>query len=108
MVSNTLCFYYVESVLLIDPLNILLLLFWRFETYDTNAHPPSRLGKRVRIAATSILNVNVSAANLEAFVETVVSWRRQRELEQKATKLNEVKCAFKIFNISQAINYYLL
>lgn len=62
---------------------------FKFETYDTNAHPPSRLGKRVRIAATSILNVNVSAANLEAFVETVVSWRRQRELEQKATKLNE-------------------
>ncbi|KAK3025351.1 hypothetical protein RJ639_043860, partial [Escallonia herrerae] len=63
---------------------------FKFETYDTNVHPPSRLGKRARIAATSTMNINLSAANLEAFTETVISWRRQRELEQKAAKLNEV------------------
>ncbi|KAK2971030.1 hypothetical protein RJ640_025804 [Escallonia rubra] len=62
---------------------------FKFETYDTNVHPPSRLGRRARIAATSTMNINLSAANLEAFTETVISWRRQRELEQKAIKLNE-------------------
>ncbi|XP_028786889.1 uncharacterized protein LOC114742843 [Neltuma alba] len=62
---------------------------FKFEIYDTNAHSPSGLGKRVRVAATSILNVNISAANLETFVEGILSWRRQLDLEQKAMKLNE-------------------
>ncbi|KAH9766384.1 C2 domain-containing protein [Citrus sinensis] len=62
---------------------------FKFETYDTNVHPPSRLGKRVRVAATNVLNINVSAANLETFVDSVLSWRTQLELEQKAIKLNE-------------------
>ncbi|KAL5782083.1 hypothetical protein ACOSP7_007112 [Xanthoceras sorbifolium] len=62
---------------------------FKFETYDTSVQPPPRLGKRVRVAATNILNINVSAANLETFVETILSWRRQLELEQKAIKLNE-------------------
>ncbi|KAI7993232.1 putative vacuolar protein sorting-associated protein 13A [Camellia lanceoleosa] len=62
---------------------------FKFETYDTNLQPPSRLGKRARVAATSILNINLSAANLDTFAETMVSWRRQRELEQKAMKFTE-------------------
>lgn len=44
----------------------------------------------MRIAATSILNLNVSAANLETFIGSILSWRRQLELEQKAMKINEV------------------
>lgn len=64
---------------------------FRFETYETNLHPTPGLGKRVRIAATSVLNINVSAANLETFSEAMLSWRRQNELEQKASKTNEVK-----------------
>ncbi|KAJ4843890.1 hypothetical protein Tsubulata_025940 [Turnera subulata] len=62
---------------------------FKFETYDTNVHPPSRLAKTVRIAATSIMNINISAANLETFVTSTLSWRKQLELDQKATKLNE-------------------
>ncbi|XP_027330645.1 uncharacterized protein LOC113846496 isoform X2 [Abrus precatorius] len=61
---------------------------FKFETFDTNLQSPSGLGKRVRISATSILNVNVSAANLESFVGSILSWRQQLELEQKASKLN--------------------
>lgn len=61
---------------------------FKFETYDTNSSPPSKLGKRVRIAATSIVNVNVSAASLDNFVGSILSWRRQLDLEQKTTKLN--------------------
>ncbi|XP_062178337.1 uncharacterized protein LOC133883124 isoform X2 [Alnus glutinosa] len=62
---------------------------FKFETYDTNVHQASKLGKRVRVAATNILNINVSAANLETFVGSILSWRKQLELEQKAAKLNE-------------------
>jgi len=64
---------------------------FRFETFDTNAQSPSGVGKRVRISATSILNVNVSAANLESFVGSILSWRQQLELEEKTSKLNAVK-----------------
>ncbi|XP_048235070.1 uncharacterized protein LOC8261314 isoform X2 [Ricinus communis] len=62
---------------------------FKFETNDTNVHPPSRLAKRVRVAATSIVNVNLSAANLETFVGTILSWRKQLELDQKSRRLNE-------------------
>lgn len=61
---------------------------FKFETFDTDAQSPVGLGKRIRISATSILNVNVSAANLESFVGSILSWRTQLELEQKASKLN--------------------
>lgn len=67
-----------------------LLNLFRFETYRSNVNLQSGLAKRIRIAATNILNVNVSAANLESFVGCIVSWRRQLELEQKASKLKEV------------------
>ncbi|KAM7278379.1 hypothetical protein ACFE04_005513 [Oxalis oulophora] len=62
---------------------------FKLETYDTNTDAPSRFGKRVRIAATSILNINISAANLEALIGTILSWRRQLELEEKAARQNE-------------------
>ncbi|XP_047337153.1 uncharacterized protein LOC124940662 [Impatiens glandulifera] len=62
---------------------------FKFETYDTNPNPPSRVGKRLRIAATSIFNINLSAASLNVFIETILSWRRHRELEKKARKLTE-------------------
>ncbi|XP_010679516.3 uncharacterized protein LOC104894866 isoform X2 [Beta vulgaris subsp. vulgaris] len=62
---------------------------FKFDTYDTSSHQTSGLGKTLRIAATTILNLNVSAASLDSFAEAVVSWKRQRELEQKVSKLNE-------------------
>ncbi|WOH07393.1 hypothetical protein DCAR_0726823 [Daucus carota subsp. sativus] len=62
---------------------------FKFETYDADAHPTSKFGKRARVAATSTLNINLSTANLNMFLESVISWRRQREFEQKAIQLNE-------------------
>ncbi|XP_068666865.1 uncharacterized protein [Aristolochia californica] len=59
---------------------------FKFETYNTNICPPPRIGKRVRIAATSTLNLNLSAANLDTIAESIVSWRRQAELEWKSTE----------------------
>ncbi|KAI3512412.1 hypothetical protein L1887_19727 [Cichorium endivia] len=58
---------------------------FKFETYDTNEH----VGKKARIAATSALNINVSSANIDTFAESIISWRRLRELEQKALKAEE-------------------
>ncbi|KAK8983318.1 hypothetical protein V6N11_073414 [Hibiscus sabdariffa] len=66
---------------------------FKFETYDTDVNSPSRLGKKMQIAATNIVNINVSAANLENLVGTIISWRRQLELEQKTNKLIEEACA---------------
>lgn len=91
LVLSIFLFYHFHKI--IKFFNIQLFFysnFSRFETYDTNVHSPSELGKTVRIAATSILNINVSAANLETFVGSILSWRRQLELEQKAKKINEV------------------
>ncbi|KAK8671255.1 hypothetical protein V6N13_037855 [Hibiscus sabdariffa] len=65
---------------------------FKFETYDADVNSP-RLGKRMRIAATNIVNINVSAANLETLVGTILSWRRQLELEQKTNKLIKEACA---------------
>lgn len=62
---------------------------FKFETYETNVHTSSRQGKRVRIAATNTVNINLSASNLETFIDTILSWRRQLELEQRTTKLIE-------------------
>ncbi|KAM3341348.1 putative protein isoform X1 [Capsicum galapagoense] len=62
---------------------------FKFETYETNLHPPSRVGTRVRVAATSILNINLSTANLDVLGQAVESWSKQRELEKKAIKIKE-------------------
>ncbi|XP_042516642.1 uncharacterized protein LOC122090931 isoform X2 [Macadamia integrifolia] len=62
---------------------------FKFETYNTSLDIASRVGKRVRVAATSIVNINISAANVETFAETIVSWRKQAEFEQKSVKVNE-------------------
>ncbi|KAJ9559357.1 hypothetical protein OSB04_013971 [Centaurea solstitialis] len=70
---------------LVEPFDGIL----KFETYETNEQSQSSLGKRARIAATSILNINISAASIDTLAETVVSWSRLRELEQKAIKSDE-------------------
>ncbi|XP_024982723.1 uncharacterized protein LOC112519038 isoform X5 [Cynara cardunculus var. scolymus] len=70
---------------LVEPFDGIL----KFETYDTNEQSQSRLGKKARIAATSILNINISAASIDTLAETIISWRRLRELEQKAIKSDE-------------------
>ncbi|KAL3812236.1 hypothetical protein ACJIZ3_013504 [Penstemon smallii] len=62
---------------------------FKLETYDTDLKQPVRVGKRMRIAATSILNVNLSAANVDTLAQTMDSWRKQRELEEKAMRLIE-------------------
>lgn len=62
----------------------------RFETFTSGDQSPAVVGKRLRVAATSVLNINVTAANLATFAETAVSWRRIVELEQRAAKLSQV------------------
>ncbi|CAM8996430.1 unnamed protein product [Rhodiola kirilowii] len=62
---------------------------FKFETNEIGGNPLAGTEKRVRVAATSILNLNITAANLETFAGTLVSWRRQMELEERAVKLKE-------------------
>ncbi|XP_078179744.1 uncharacterized protein LOC144573852 isoform X2 [Carex rostrata] len=63
---------------------------FKLETYDVSEHPP-KVGKRIRVAATTPVNLNISAAGLEALIETSVSWNRQNELETISSKRSEEK-----------------
>ncbi|KAK8929011.1 hypothetical protein KSP39_PZI017866 [Platanthera zijinensis] len=62
---------------------------FKLETFDTNDHPPSKVGKRIRVAATSSLNLNVSVANLQSLTDTIISWERQSNLIQSLSKKTE-------------------
>lgn len=64
-----------------------------------DANSTSRFGKRARarVAATSTLNINLSTSNLNMFLESVVSWRKQQEFGHKAIKLTEVKSYMLVF-----------
>ncbi|XP_073302377.1 uncharacterized protein [Primulina huaijiensis] len=68
---------------LIEPFDGIL----KLETYDTNLPQMSRVGKQMRIAATSILNINLSAANMDTVAQAMDSWNKLRELEEKAFML---------------------
>lgn len=57
---------------------------FKYEAYDANSDLPLRVGKRVRITATNIVNLNITSANVETFVGSILAWRSQIEHEQKA------------------------
>ncbi|KAK1259991.1 hypothetical protein QJS04_geneDACA015489 [Acorus gramineus] len=61
---------------------------FKAETFAINESLPPRIGKRIRIAATSTVNINISSANLESLAESIISWRKQVELEKIPTKSN--------------------
>ncbi|CAN6447305.1 unnamed protein product [Victoria cruziana] len=56
---------------------------FKYESYKVNLHLPNNTGKRIRIAATSVMNVNISAANIEAFAGVLSSWRNQTQFREK-------------------------
>ncbi|XP_031479692.1 uncharacterized protein LOC116250249 isoform X3 [Nymphaea colorata] len=56
---------------------------FKYESYKANLHLSNNIGKRVRVAATSTMNVNISAANIEAFVGLFISWRNQTLFRKK-------------------------
>ncbi|KAG0489289.1 hypothetical protein HPP92_008100 [Vanilla planifolia] len=64
---------------------------FKLETFDTCLHPPSKIGMRLCVAATSSVNLNISAANLDMLMETIVSWERQNDLDQKLSRKAEVE-----------------
>ncbi len=71
-----------------------------------------RVGKRIRITAANIVNVNVTSAGLESLVEAVLSWRKQMELEQQARMSLEMVCtpnlAERIFVSSRKLALFML
>jgi len=43
-----------------------------------------RVGKRVRITATNVVNLNITSANVETLVGSILAWRKQVDHEQQA------------------------
>ncbi|XP_047948182.1 uncharacterized protein LOC125194160 isoform X1 [Salvia hispanica] len=62
---------------------------FKLETCETNLIQPIRIAKKLRVSAASILNVNLSAANVDTLAQATASWRKQREFEEKAMRLYE-------------------
>eukprot|EP00250_Pteridium_aquilinum_P021886 c25256_g1_i1 orf=924-13886(-) len=58
---------------------------FKYESHNSESGAAFKVGKRIRITSTSIVNVNVTSANVDVLVDSLVSWKRQCELEQKAT-----------------------
>jgi len=43
-----------------------------------------RVGKRVRITTTNVVNLNITSANVETLVGSILAWRKQVDHEQQA------------------------
>eukprot|EP01018_Ginkgo_biloba_P025446 Gb_15429 [translate_table: standard] len=57
---------------------------FKYEAYDSISDLPLRSGKRIRITATNVVNFNITSANVETLVGSVLAWRKQVEHEQQA------------------------
>ncbi|KAG0568137.1 hypothetical protein KC19_7G189300 [Ceratodon purpureus] len=57
---------------------------FKYESFDVDSEAPFKVGKRIRITAANAVNLNVTSAGLETLVESVMSWRKQTELEEQA------------------------
>lgn len=62
----------------------------RFESYDISAEASLKIGKRFRISAANIVNVNLTSASVDALVGAALSWRKQVEFEEKARMVLQV------------------
>ena len=56
----------------------------RYEAYDAISDLPLRVGKRVRITTTNVVNLNITSANVETLVGSILAWRKQVDHEQQA------------------------
>jgi hypothetical protein len=73
----------------------------RYESFDVDSEAPFKVGKRIRITAANVVNVNVTSAGLATLVESVLSWRNQIELEQQARMSLEMVCVLSVvYNFS--------
>ncbi|CAM6102066.1 unnamed protein product [Calypogeia fissa] len=63
----------------------------KFESYDISAEASLRIGKRFRISAANIVNVNLTSAAIDALVGAALSWRKQVEFEEKARMVLQVE-----------------
>ncbi|WOL14400.1 hypothetical protein Cni_G23180 [Canna indica] len=62
---------------------------FKMETYHSSKNSQPMVGKHIRFSATSSLNLNISAANLDTLTETIVSWGRQNDVEHKSSRRSE-------------------
>lgn len=83
----------------------------RYESFDVDSEAPFKVGKRIRITAANVVNVNVTSAGLATLVESVLSWRNQIELEQQARMSLEMVCGlswYTTFLMSNLKSWYCL
>ncbi|MCO5593423.1 hypothetical protein L7F22_047437 [Adiantum nelumboides] len=62
---------------------------FKYESHDSQSGATLKAGKRIRITSTSIVNVNVTSPNLDVLVDSLTSWKRQCEIEQKVSSKKE-------------------
>ncbi|KAI5061209.1 hypothetical protein GOP47_0023714 [Adiantum capillus-veneris] len=62
---------------------------FKYESHDSQSGETLKAGKRIRITSTSIVNVNVTSANVDVLVDSLTSWKRQCEIEQKISSKME-------------------
>ncbi|XP_059076567.1 uncharacterized protein LOC131042467 isoform X2 [Cryptomeria japonica] len=64
---------------------------FKYEAYAANPDLPLRVGKRIRITATNVVNLNITSANVETLISSILSWRKQVEHEQQARIVKELE-----------------
>ncbi|KAH9312827.1 hypothetical protein KI387_027862 [Taxus chinensis] len=64
---------------------------FKYEAYTANSDSPLRVGKRIRITATNVVNMNITSANVETVIGSILSWRKQVEYEQQARIAKELE-----------------
>ncbi|PTQ34792.1 hypothetical protein MARPO_0076s0036 [Marchantia polymorpha] len=63
----------------------------KYESYDNTAEASLKVGKRFRITAANVVNVNMTSAAIDSLVGAMLAWRKQVEFEEKARMVMQVE-----------------
>lgn len=63
---------------------------FKYESHDSHSGASFKVGRRIRITSASIVNVNVSSANVDVLLDSLTSWKRQCEIDEKAATRMEL------------------
>ncbi|KAL2613699.1 hypothetical protein R1flu_025391 [Riccia fluitans] len=62
----------------------------KYESHGATTEAALKIGKRFRISAANVVNVNVTSAAVDTLVGAVLAWRKQAEFEEKARMVMQV------------------
>ncbi|KAL3679175.1 hypothetical protein R1sor_022131 [Riccia sorocarpa] len=63
----------------------------KYESHGASTEASLKIGKRFRISAANVVNVNASSAAVDTLVGAVLAWRKQAEFEEKARMVMQVE-----------------